>query len=350
MSSSEDGAFMNKILKKLFKILKLIIVGLLSIVIVFISFSEINNKIQLNKESKILTPPGNLVKVNNKNLHIYAEGDGNITCVFMPGLGNVAPIVEMKGLYKNMSNDYRIAVVDRLGYGFSDNSDDSRDIDTILEETRKALVLAGEKPPYVLFPHSVSGIEATYWAQKYPEEVKAIIGLDISYPDVYLKAYTDPKEVSKIKSNLSMIKKMSWLVKLGIHRLLPSMYLEQAILDSDYLSEDDKNLYKALTYKKLLNKDVISESRSIEANSKKSMALGLPTKTPICAFIATPLTEEERSKKSENLNKRIDLFNEYLARFEKGKMILVPGKHSIYLYSPEKIAEESKEFIRSINN
>lgn len=127
------------------------------------------------------------------------------------------------------------------------------------------------------------------------------------------------------------------------------MSLEEAVLGSDYLSENDKNIYKALTYKKLLNKYVINEFSSIEENSKKSAALDLPSKTPLCVFIATPLTGEDNKRKSENLNKRIKLFDEYISQFEKGKIIFTPGKHSIYLYSPEKIAEESKKFLRSIN-
>ncbi len=69
-----------------------------------------------------------------------------------------------------MSVDYRTVVVEKAGYGYSDVSDISRDIDTILEETREALTQAGEEGPYILYPHSMSGIEALYWAQKYPDE------------------------------------------------------------------------------------------------------------------------------------------------------------------------------------
>ena len=69
--------------------------------------------------------------------------------------------------------------MERDGYGFSDTADTPRDIDTVLEETKEALTLAGESGPYILFPHSLSGIEAIYWGQKYPSEVKGIIGLRI---------------------------------------------------------------------------------------------------------------------------------------------------------------------------
>ena len=59
-----------------------------------------------------------------------------------------------------MKKDYQIAVVEKAGYGFSDISDISRDIDTILFETRESLNQAGvTNHKYILFPHSMSGIE-----------------------------------------------------------------------------------------------------------------------------------------------------------------------------------------------
>lgn len=49
-----------------------------------------------------------------------------------------------------MIDKYRIAVVEKSGYSWSETSNSPRDIDTMLEETRKALELSGEKGPYVL--------------------------------------------------------------------------------------------------------------------------------------------------------------------------------------------------------
>lgn len=34
-------------------------------------------------------------------------------------------------------------------------------------------------------PHSMSGIEALYWAREYSDEVSGIIGLDMSVPESY---------------------------------------------------------------------------------------------------------------------------------------------------------------------
>ena len=127
---------------------------------VFIGFHRISLQIERRK----FPPIGKLVEVNGHQMHVYSEGEGVETLVFLSGSGTAAPALDFKALYSRLSSRYRIAVVERAGYGFSDTADTPRDIDTVLEETREALTLAGESGPYILFPHSLSGIEAIYWA------------------------------------------------------------------------------------------------------------------------------------------------------------------------------------------
>ena len=71
-----------------------------------------------------------------------------------------------------LSDEYRIVVVEKFGYGYSDVVDEDRNIQTVLSETRLALNKAGIDGPYVLCPHSMSGIEALYWAQEFPDEIE----------------------------------------------------------------------------------------------------------------------------------------------------------------------------------
>lgn len=111
----------------------------------------------IQKESAILQPNGTLNNVEGQNLHVYQEGAGEDTYVFMAGSGIAAPVYELKGLYRQFSQHHQIAVVDRAGYGYSDVAHDDRGIDTILAQTREALLQSGLEPPYVLVPHSISG-------------------------------------------------------------------------------------------------------------------------------------------------------------------------------------------------
>lgn len=142
---------------------------------------------QLSKEDSVFQTKGIQVDVNDHSMNVYVEGTGDKTLVFMSGGGTSSPVLDFKSLYSLLSDTYRIAVVEKAGYGFSEVTENtSRDIDRVLSETREALRLAGVNGPYTLCPHSMSGIEAIYWAQQYPEEVTAIIGLDMSVPQSFV--------------------------------------------------------------------------------------------------------------------------------------------------------------------
>lgn len=168
-------------IKRIFKVIG-IILGIICLALLAL---YVNHKIQLSREKHLLKPLGELVEVDSRKMSIYTEGSGEQTIVFMSGSGTCSPILDFKSLYSLLSDKYRIVVVEKFGYGFSDITDTSRDIDTMLENTRTALSEAGISRPYVLCPHSMSGIEALYLGQKYPSEVSAIVGLDMSVPEAY---------------------------------------------------------------------------------------------------------------------------------------------------------------------
>ena len=89
---------------------------------------------------KLLNPIGQFVEVDGKNMNVYIEGSGNKTIVFLSGGGTASPVLDFKSLYSLLSDSYKIVVVEKFGYGFSDDYPDrNRDIDTILDDTRTAL-------------------------------------------------------------------------------------------------------------------------------------------------------------------------------------------------------------------
>ena len=127
------------------------------------------------------------VEINNHKMHIFVTGDeSKPKLVLMSGSGTVAPVYDFKILYEKLVSNYRIIVIEKFGYGYSDLYQGPCDIDSVIAFHREALEKAGEKGPYILLPHSMSGLEAIRWKQKYPNEVKAIIGLDMAVPGVYL--------------------------------------------------------------------------------------------------------------------------------------------------------------------
>ena len=136
------------------------LVGLLALALLAIF---LYHRFQIAQESKLIEKPiGQLVEVEGKKLNVYTAGKGKKTLVFLAGLGTNAPVLDFKALYSKLEDDYRIVVVERLGYGYSDDGNDDRSLDRQVEQTRTALKAAKISGPYVLVPHSIAGLETIH--------------------------------------------------------------------------------------------------------------------------------------------------------------------------------------------
>lgn len=316
---------MKRIRSKFLKVIFLIV----AVIVLFIIVSFIRHKICSFRERKLLTPLGKIVEVNGHNMSVYTEGEGDKTLVFLSGGGTCSPILDFKSLYSLLSNEYKIAVVEKFGYGFSDVVDEQRDIDTMLSETRMALEKAGIEGPYVLCPHSMSGLEALYWAQKYPEEVEAVIGLDMAVP-----AYYDEMRIS-----IPITKLGQYGAALGITRWIPSLAESDAIKVGT-LSEEEKEIYRAVFYQRTATVTMIDEVKAVKDNAKTVKENGVP-QVPMLLFISngsggTGFTEETWRR----------IPKEYIAGCDNASYIELDCPHYVHDYEYEKISEEIRNLLK----
>lgn len=300
------------------------------VIVVFIVLSFINHKINLSREDRLFVANGQMVEVNGHSLHVYTEGEGEVTLVFMAGGGTSSPVLDFKSLYSSLSDQYRIAVVEKAGYGFSDVVDVERDIDTILSETREALLEVGINGPYILMPHSMSGIEALYWAQKYPEEIRAIVGLDMAVPESY----------EDYPINMPMIRLSSLAADVGITRWIPDISESDAVKYGT-LTEDEKELYKVIFYRRTATKTMLNEVQEIKTNAKKVKEGGLPD-IPILMFSSNGQGTGWDEKTWRQIQKN------YIEKFEEGELINLDASHYVHNMDYERIAEETKLFIEGM--
>lgn len=214
-------------MKRKGKTMKIIVIAF-AVLCGLLSAIYMNHRICLRRESELLVPLGRIVDVNGHNMSVYMEGSGEETLVFMSGGGTCSPILDFKSLYSLLSDKYRIVVVEKLGYGFSDVVDTERNLEAILDDTRSALKAAGINGPFVLCPHSMSGLEALYWAQKYPEEVSAIIGLDIAVPEYY----------DSMAINMPLMRVSQCASAMGITRVIPGIAESEAIKHGTLTEEE----------------------------------------------------------------------------------------------------------------
>lgn len=315
---------MKKILVKSLKVILIIF----AIIVLLVIISFVRHKICSSNEKDLLTPLGDLVKVNGHNMSIYAEGDGDTTLVFMSGSGTCSPILDFKSLYSLLSKDYKIVVIERFGYGFSDVVDENRDIDTILSETRMALDKAGIKGPYVLCPHSMSGLEALYWAQNYPEEVEAIVGLDMAVPGYY----------DEMNISIPIMKLGQYCATLGITRWIPSLAESDAI-KFGLLSDKEKEIYRAVFYQRTATVTMINEAKIVKGNANTVKENGIP-QVPMLLFISNGSGGTGFTKEMWRT-----IPKEYISGYDNASYIELDCPHYVHDYEYEEISEEIRRFI-----
>lgn len=304
----------------------LIALIILLVLIILLCCMIIYHHIKLNVEKKLIVPNGKIVKVDNDDFHVYIQGIKNEkpTIVVMSGSAIPSPVYSYKKLCDKFSDDFRIIVPEKFGYGYSNITNTKRDTETILEQTRKALSLAGEKPPYILMPHSMSGIEAQLWAHKYPDEVVSIIGLDMALPYHY--------ERMNVSARLNQILSL-FIRNLGLQRL---SFLQKAagIYDKPFLSSEEWKQEKFLIAKMTLNKNIAQESTTILDDAmrvKNNDALNIP----MLLFVSDGKVQKHW----------IEDYKKYISQEQNAELVELGCGHMLHNYCADIIAAKTKSWL-----
>lgn len=311
---------MINILKKIGKVLLIVFLFL----ILFLLSVFVYNWIMLAKEAPLLNQPiGTMVEVDGHSMCVYTEGEGDHTIVFLSGSGTAAPILDFKSLYSLLSDEYRIVVIEKFGYGFSDVVDTERSFDTMLRQDREALSKLQIEGPFVLCPHSMSGLEAIMWAQQYPEEVEAIVGLDMALPRFY--------DDFDFEGTLRYEKLGAFAKEAGIIRF----YYGDGSLPPA-LSKEDKALYRAIACKIALNPVIINETIAVPDACKEIDSM------PVLDLPMLMYVSDGKVNGGDNW---VEIEKDYAADHSDVELIELDCGHYVHDFEYERIAADMKEFI-----
>ncbi len=284
------------------------------------------HQLSLQKESKLLMPIGKKVVVNGHQMNVYIKGEGSETIVFLSGAGIASPILDFKNLTDSLSKKYKVVVVERAGYGYSEDSNQSRDVLTVLSETRQALSQAEVSGPYVIVSHSMASLESLAWQEKYPDEVKALVGLDWALPASY----------EDLKDNQALLTVAYWSSKIGLLRYFP----ESFYIKNPTLTETERQQYKLLAYKQLMSQAMLHESRLAKENAKK-VPSSINPKIPALLLVSNG--EGTSFSQSE--------WQRYAERFASDQsnvqVVYIDAPHDLYHYQSDAIVSRIKEFLEN---
>ena len=300
--------------------------GFLSFILLFLGATFIFHRISLEKEQASLTPVGQQVLVNGHQMNVYVEGDGPETIVVLSGAGIASPILDFKNLTDSLSKKYKIVVVERAGYGYSEDNNQSRDVTEVLSETRQALSQANISGPFIILSHSMASLESLAWQEKYPDEVKALVGLDWALPASY----------EDLKDNQALLTVAYWTSKIGLLRYFP----ESFYIKNPTLTGSERQQYKLLAYKQLMSQAMLHESRLAKENAKK-VPSSINPKIPALLLVSNG--EGTTFSQSE--------WQHYAETFASGQsnvqVIYVDAPHDLYHYQSHEIVSQIEDFLKS---
>lgn len=314
-------------MKKTLRITGKILVWILGIIAGLVIISALNHNI-LKSMEKNKYKIGQTVHVDGKNMHAYVTGKGEKTIVLLSGLGTASPIADFMPLAERLSEDYKVVILESFGYGFSDTTKKERSNETIVNEIRSALKELEITGPYILMPHSISGVYSMYYEKNDPDEVEAIIGIDESVPNQ-----------TKTDKNDNMSPNLTLLNTLGILRNLSylSPSADDGMNKENYYSAEQVKLKKMATIWNSLNISVINEMNTVNANTKELYDVKYPNDLPVLAFL---------SKDTEDTDQDwLSLHEELISNDKIQKIETLRGGHYLHWTNADKIAEMTKEFI-----
>jgi len=125
------------------------------------------------------TPPGQLVDIGGRRLHIQCKGKptGPVV-IFEAGLSQYTAHSTYGKAQDLIAPFAQVCTYDRAGLGWSDPIAGSRTQRDMVEDMHKLVSAEGFKRPLVLVGHSLGGLLVRLYANTYPTEVAGVVLID----------------------------------------------------------------------------------------------------------------------------------------------------------------------------
>jgi pimeloyl-ACP methyl ester carboxylesterase len=126
-------------------------------------------------------PLGRYYAVGGSRLLLHKSGSGSPAVVFLAGGGAVG--LDYLNVQQQAAEFSTSVIYDRAGTGWSDRIELPRASVEVTDELRALLQVAEVPPPYVMVGHSLGGLYARHYAQRYSSEVSGLVLLDPAHED-----------------------------------------------------------------------------------------------------------------------------------------------------------------------
>jgi pimeloyl-ACP methyl ester carboxylesterase len=122
--------------------------------------------------SKSYPPPGRLIDVGGRKLHLHCLGNGSPTVILIAGGGAFS--IDWVLVQPKVAENTRVCSYDRAGLAWSDPGPADETVEQTTGDLHAMLGTAGEKGPYLLVGASIGGIFIRAYQRGFPGEVAGL--------------------------------------------------------------------------------------------------------------------------------------------------------------------------------
>ena len=129
------------------------------------------------QDNTIATPPGKLVDVGGRKMHLHCTGSQGRHPTVILEAGASSFWIDWSPVHPKIAKSDRVCSYDRARMGWSDVGPMDT-ADSIVRDLRTLLSLANEKGPYIMVGASMGGIYVRVFQMRHPEEVVGMMLID----------------------------------------------------------------------------------------------------------------------------------------------------------------------------
>ncbi|MGO4805121.1 alpha/beta fold hydrolase [Arthrobacter sp. 2MCAF15] len=278
---------------------------------------------------------GERVSIREGTVNVSRTGSAGPTIVLLSGLGTPAPALDFAPLVRELRG-FRTVVVEGFGYGYSDMAARPRTVENIAEELHEVLSKLGISAPYVLAGHSIGGFSTLYYANKYPAEVSAVIGIDPTVPTRQRStgATPGPNEMpaadywwAHTPSTAGLVR---WATALGFGE--PG---------GDGFTTAERQQMRQMTSWNFGNQAVIDETLRMGENAAKLQDVRYSDTLPVLEFLS-----------QDTMNQQPDwyvLHERQLANVRHCELVVLQGEHYLHWTQSKAMAAKISQFLRQFS-
>src|SRR5215467_3166402 len=129
--------------------------------------------LQAGAQSSFYPPPGQMIDIGGRKLHLDCTGKGSPTVVLMAGGGAFS--IDWALVQPKIAESTRVCSYDRAGLAWSDPGPADETVEQTIADLHTLLRAAAEKPPFLMAGASIGGIYVRAYQHKFSGEVAGLV-------------------------------------------------------------------------------------------------------------------------------------------------------------------------------